>query len=83
MKDLYFGRGFFIYMKLFLKYFVKKIVILIFYINLAEIFKQIIMKDAIKKEILDLQEAWKKGITGMSVNEYTSTLHELYKKLKK
>jgi hypothetical protein len=41
------------------------------------------MKDAIKKEILDLQEAWKKGITGMSVNEYTSTLHELYKKLKK
>jgi hypothetical protein len=83
MIDPYFGRGFFIYMKLFLKYFVQIVVILIIYINLAEIFKQIIMKDAIKKEILDLQEAWKKGITAMSVNEYTSTLHELYKKLKK
>ena len=36
----------------------------------------------VQKEIKELQEAWKAGQTGMSVNEYTSTLHQLYQKLK-
>ena len=36
----------------------------------------------VKEEIKNLQESWSKGNTGMSVNEYTSTLHQLYKKLK-
>ena len=36
----------------------------------------------VEKEIKELQQAWKLGQTGMSVNEYTSTLHQLYKKLK-
>jgi len=36
----------------------------------------------IENQIKELQNAWKKGTTGMSVNEYTSTLHQLYKKLK-
>ena len=35
----------------------------------------------VEKEIKELQEAWKLGQTGMSVNEYTSTLHHLYQKL--
>lgn len=40
------------------------------------------MATTIEKQIKNLQDAWKKGLTGMSVNEYTSTLHQLYKKLK-
>jgi len=40
------------------------------------------MKNQIEQEIKDLQNAWKSGFSGMSVNEYTSTLHQLYKKLK-
>jgi hypothetical protein len=40
------------------------------------------MKTTIEKQIKDLQDAWKKGLTSMSVNEYTSTLHQLYKQLK-
>ena len=40
------------------------------------------MKTTIEQQIKSLQDAWKKGLTGMSVNEYTSTLHQLYKKLK-
>lgn len=37
----------------------------------------------IDQQIKDLQESWKKGLTGMSVNEYTATLHQLYQQLKK
>jgi hypothetical protein len=40
------------------------------------------MKASVEKEIKDLKESWKRKETGMSVNEYTITLHELYKKLK-
>lgn len=40
------------------------------------------MKAIIEQEIKDLQSQWKKGCACMSVNEYTSTLHQLYKKLK-
>lgn len=39
------------------------------------------MKAKIEKEIKDLQSAWANGCTGMNVNEYTTTLHILYKKL--
>lgn len=40
------------------------------------------MKTTIEQQIKSLQDAWKKGETGMSVNEYTCILHQLYKKLK-
>jgi hypothetical protein len=40
------------------------------------------MKTKIEQEIKDLQNAWKNGFSGMSINEYTTTLHLLYQKLK-